>query len=321
MNDSDKQYFLDALNQQRNAILERASHRFESGGEVNADGVPVRAIILQAVFSLAFLWTASFESILVLAGATMALNTFFAVLGVFVLRWRQPNLPRPYRTWLFPLPPLVFLLITGWTLIYTVRQRPEEAWLCLAVAVTHTLRAKRPTLTRQELLAMLPAALLTTAAFGSWPWIGLALSLACTSPSGEPGPGPGGKADGTGDVACDPDVAWLLETTDAIWTTGGVVTAAEDFGIQDFGELSALQEEQIYAAQVQHGGLDGTEPDAAIWDASDDESYTWARLTVEDEELELVSWVAYETELGVVYAAGTLDPVAEITDGVVYACE
>jgi APA family basic amino acid/polyamine antiporter len=109
---------------------------FRTLGAVNADGVPVRAIILQAVFSLAFLWTASFESILVLAGATMALNTFFAVLGVFVLRWRQPDLPRPYRTWMFPLPPLVFLLITGWTLLYTVRQRPEEAWLCLAVLVS-----------------------------------------------------------------------------------------------------------------------------------------------------------------------------------------
>lgn len=40
MNDTDQQYFRDALTQQRNSILERASHRFESGSEVNADGVP-----------------------------------------------------------------------------------------------------------------------------------------------------------------------------------------------------------------------------------------------------------------------------------------
>ena len=40
MKDSDQQYFRDALNQQRNAILDRASHRFEPGSEVNADGVP-----------------------------------------------------------------------------------------------------------------------------------------------------------------------------------------------------------------------------------------------------------------------------------------
>ena len=109
---------------------------FRALGAVNADGVPVRAILLQGAISLVFLWTSSFESILVLAGATMALNTFFAVFGVFVLRWRQPGLPRPYRIFLYPLPPLIFLLITGWTLIYTVLQRPLEAWLCLGVIIS-----------------------------------------------------------------------------------------------------------------------------------------------------------------------------------------
>ncbi len=112
---------------------------FRELGAVNRDGVPVRAIALQGGISLVFLWTSSFESILVFAGATMALNTFFAVLGVFVLRWRQPDLPRPYRITWFPLPPLVFLLITGWTLLYTVLQRPLEAWLCLGVVVSGAL--------------------------------------------------------------------------------------------------------------------------------------------------------------------------------------
>ena len=35
--------------------------------------------------------------------------------------------------------PLVFLLITGWTLFYTVQQRPLEAWLCLGVIVSGAL--------------------------------------------------------------------------------------------------------------------------------------------------------------------------------------
>jgi APA family basic amino acid/polyamine antiporter len=91
---------------------------------------------VQAVVCLLFLWTSSFESILIFAGATMALNTFFAVLGVFILRWRRPDLPRPYSTWMYPLPPLLFLLITGWTLIYTVAQRPAEAWMCLGIIVS-----------------------------------------------------------------------------------------------------------------------------------------------------------------------------------------
>ncbi|MEH6636041.1 MAG: amino acid permease [Halioglobus sp.] len=103
---------------------------------VNKDGIPALAIALQSAIALAFLWTSSFESILIFAGATMALNTFFTVLGLFVLRWRQPQLKRPYRTWLYPLPPLIFLGVTGWTLLYVVKQRPIEALMCFGIVVS-----------------------------------------------------------------------------------------------------------------------------------------------------------------------------------------
>jgi len=103
---------------------------------VNSDGIPVRAIVIQACVALAFLWSASFESILIFSGATMGLNTFFTVLGLFVLRWREPQLHRPYRTWLYPVPPLIFLGITGWTLFYIVMQRPAEALVCLGIIVS-----------------------------------------------------------------------------------------------------------------------------------------------------------------------------------------
>jgi APA family basic amino acid/polyamine antiporter len=105
-------------------------------GRVNKDGIPSTAVLVQAVVALAFLWSSSFDRILVFSGATMALNTFFTVMGVFVLRWRQPNLPRPFRTWLYPLPPIIFLLITGWTLLYIVLQRPIEAMICLGIVLS-----------------------------------------------------------------------------------------------------------------------------------------------------------------------------------------
>jgi APA family basic amino acid/polyamine antiporter len=36
-----------------------------------------------------------------------------AVAAVFVLRWRQPDLPRPYRTWGYPLTPIIYLAAFG----------------------------------------------------------------------------------------------------------------------------------------------------------------------------------------------------------------
>ena len=106
---------------------------FRRLARVNAHDVPTTAIVLQSIVALAFILTASFESILVFAGFTLGVNTFFTVLGVFVLRWRQPDLSRPYRTPLYPLPPLLFLAITGWTLIYILKDRPEEGWMGLTI--------------------------------------------------------------------------------------------------------------------------------------------------------------------------------------------
>ena len=99
---------------------------FRMLAKLNKDGVPAFAIIVQSCLSLAFILSASFESILVFAGFTLGLNTFFTVLGVFILRRTRPELPRPYRTVLYPLPPLVFLVVTGWTLVYILMERPVE---------------------------------------------------------------------------------------------------------------------------------------------------------------------------------------------------
>ena len=97
----------------------------------NRHGLPVAAIGAQSLIALVFIWTASFESILVFAGFSLGLCTFLTVAGVFVLRRRQPHLPRPYRVTAYPLPPLIYLGLTGWTLFYIFRERPHEAWTSL----------------------------------------------------------------------------------------------------------------------------------------------------------------------------------------------
>ena len=63
----------------------------------------------------------------------MALNTFATVLGLFVLRWKQPDLERPYRAFLFPVTPFLFLVLTGWTLTFTLIMRPVEGLFSLAI--------------------------------------------------------------------------------------------------------------------------------------------------------------------------------------------
>jgi APA family basic amino acid/polyamine antiporter len=106
-------------------------------GKLNKNGVPATAVYLQGGITLLFLWTASFESILIFSGATMALNTLFAVLGVFILRHRDTGGENAsisvFRVPFYPLPPLLFVILTGATLIYLTIERPLEIIFSFAV--------------------------------------------------------------------------------------------------------------------------------------------------------------------------------------------
>ncbi len=99
----------------------------------NADGIPSLAIYVQSGLALLFVLISSFQSILLFSGFLLGLNTIFAVAGIFILRFRQPNLPRPYRTWLYPLPPIIYLVLMIWTTVHLVRSQPQEAWIACAL--------------------------------------------------------------------------------------------------------------------------------------------------------------------------------------------
>jgi APA family basic amino acid/polyamine antiporter len=48
------------------------------------------------------------------------------VMGVIVLRFREPNLPRPYRTWGYPVTPLIFAAITVCSLVQNLKLHLAE---------------------------------------------------------------------------------------------------------------------------------------------------------------------------------------------------
>ena len=104
-------------------------------GRVNQQGTPHIAMILQALVVTALILTGSFEAVLVYTQFVLLLSSFLAVLGLMVLRIRQPKLPRPYRVWGYPITPLIFLVVTLFMMLYTVQQRTVESLLGLATAL------------------------------------------------------------------------------------------------------------------------------------------------------------------------------------------
>jgi APA family basic amino acid/polyamine antiporter len=75
-----------------------------SGGtvRVNPGGTPVAALFISALLGSAFLLTGTFEAVVAMLSFFFVANYTLSFAAVFVLRHREPNLPRPYRTRGYP---------------------------------------------------------------------------------------------------------------------------------------------------------------------------------------------------------------------------
>jgi len=95
----------------------------------NSSGVPRAAVYTQGGLTILFIVTSTFESVLVFSGFILGLSSLATVMGVFVLRYKKgaDRQPGSYRTWLFPLPPLIYSAIMIWTLTFIAINRPQEA--------------------------------------------------------------------------------------------------------------------------------------------------------------------------------------------------
>ncbi len=91
------------------------------------NGVPVNAMLFQLLVVTVLLFTQSFEAVLDFIQFSLTFCSFLAVLGVIVLRYRQPHLPRPYRAWGYPVTPFLFLAVTGFVLAHLLMERPFQS--------------------------------------------------------------------------------------------------------------------------------------------------------------------------------------------------
>lgn len=90
-------------------------------------GVPRRALGFQTIIVLILLVSSSFEAVLIYAEFALISCSCLTVLGLLVLRKRQPSLARPFCCPLVPVIPLVYLAVGLFSLVYTFIERPVQA--------------------------------------------------------------------------------------------------------------------------------------------------------------------------------------------------
>ncbi|HEX8289213.1 MAG TPA: amino acid permease [Pyrinomonadaceae bacterium] len=93
-----------------------------------ATRVPVTALLVQGVWACILALSGSFDTLTdyVIFGSWI----FYALVtsSVFVFRRKFPDAERPYRTFGYPVVPILFLLVAGWLILNTLWTSPKQSF-------------------------------------------------------------------------------------------------------------------------------------------------------------------------------------------------
>lgn len=94
--------------------------------KVNSKGVPYVSVITQSTITIALILTSQFEAVLTFVGFSLSIFTFLSVLSVFILRQQKTD-SYSYKTFAYPITPIIFLALNGFTIYFVFTQKPVES--------------------------------------------------------------------------------------------------------------------------------------------------------------------------------------------------
>jgi len=109
---------------------------FRSCARLHARNTPMAALLYQGVWSMVLALTGSYSELLTYSTFASVLFGGLTVAALFRLRFKQPDRPRPYRCWGYPLTPALYLVISAAFLVYVIQGDPQATLLGLLLVLT-----------------------------------------------------------------------------------------------------------------------------------------------------------------------------------------
>jgi amino acid transporter len=94
---------------------------------------PVNAMVLNAALTTCYVFVGEFGTLLTFYGVAGYTFYFFTVLGLIILRVKEPNLERPYKTWITT--PIIFCCVSLFLLSRAVFAQPLQTLIVIAFIV------------------------------------------------------------------------------------------------------------------------------------------------------------------------------------------
>jgi APA family basic amino acid/polyamine antiporter len=109
---------------------------FRGVGEVNRHNTPWVALWMQCIWACILCLSGTYGQLLEFLVFAVVLFYILTVLGLFVLRFRRPDMERPYRVFGYPILPGLYLLLALFIEVQLLRYKPQFTWPGLAIILS-----------------------------------------------------------------------------------------------------------------------------------------------------------------------------------------
>jgi APA family basic amino acid/polyamine antiporter len=100
------------------AFLGKVSERFKT---------PASSLAINALWGCVLIVWGTFNKLLFFMGVQVWLFFGMIVAGVFILRYKFPDMERPFKAWGYPVAPFIFVAVCAWLVVNTTVHYPLQA--------------------------------------------------------------------------------------------------------------------------------------------------------------------------------------------------
>jgi len=108
---------------------------FQSVGNVNRNRAPGLALLIQCIWASILCLSGTYGQLLDFLIFAVVLFYILTLLGLFLLRWKRPEMNRPYRAFGYPVLPALYIVMAVVIEIQLLRYKPQYTWPGLIIVL------------------------------------------------------------------------------------------------------------------------------------------------------------------------------------------
>jgi APA family basic amino acid/polyamine antiporter len=101
---------------------------FKQAGELNEKDVPGWALWVQCLIACVLCLSGKYGNLLDMISFVVVLFYVLTIIGIFILRKKQPDTPRPYKAFGYPLLPAIYIVMGLSFCGLLLKYKPEYTW-------------------------------------------------------------------------------------------------------------------------------------------------------------------------------------------------